>query len=56
MANASVAIPTVATDRPSVLNGIKRPPLAGKLHPHATSTNEEGKGLPFHTADRFTFS
>jgi hypothetical protein len=44
MAKASVAIPTVATDKPSVLNGMKRPPLAGKLHRYATQRPRKTNG------------
>src|SRR5271154_4826767 len=44
MANASVATPTVATDRPSVLNGMKRPPMAGKLHRYATQRPRKTNG------------
>jgi hypothetical protein len=44
MANASVAIPT--TDRRSVLNGMKRPPMTGKPHRYATQRLRKANGYP----------
>ena len=44
MANASVAAPTVATDRPRVLNGMIRPPMAGKLHRYARQQMRKRNG------------
>ena len=43
MANARVAIPTVAADRPKVLNDMKRPPMGGQTPPLRWSTSDQDK-------------
>ena len=56
MANASVAAPTIATDRPSVLNGMKQPPMAGKLPRYVSQQMRKTNGDDLAQLAAFTFS